>query len=52
MDSYSFIKEIQKAKLTKIKSFFYFKELEPTINNYFNFINSYLFEIKKEEAFF
>jgi len=52
MDSYSFIKTIEKTKLTKIKSFFYFKELEPIINNYFNFINSYLFEIKKEEAFF
>ena len=51
-DSYEFIKNIEKTQLTNIDSFFHFKHLKPTTCNYFNFINSYLFEIEKEETFF
>ena len=52
IDSYTFVKHIEKTQLKNIDSFFHFKRLEPTIHNYFNFVNSYLFEIEKEETFF
>lgn len=51
-ESYDFIKKVEINKLQSIKSFFYFRHLTPTTCDYFNFINSYLFEIKKEETFF
>ncbi len=52
IDAYAFIKNVEQTKLNNIKSFFYFEKLEPTVHNYYNFINSYLFEIEKKETFF
>ncbi|MDA3908451.1 MAG: hypothetical protein PF437_05140 [Sulfurimonas sp.] len=52
IDSYTFVKHVEKTLLKNIDSFFHFERLDPTIHNYFNFINSYLFEIEKEETFF
>ena len=52
IDSYTFIKHVEKNKLSNIRSYFYFKHLPPTVHNYFNFLNSYLFEIEKKETFF
>lgn len=52
IDSYTFVKHIEKTQLKDINSFFYFEKLPTTVHNYFNFINSYLFEIEKEESFF
>lgn len=51
-DSYTFIKHVEKTKLGNINSYFYFEQLEPTVYNYYNFINSYLFDIEKKEPFF
>lgn len=51
-DSYACIKNIQHTELINVKSFFHFQQLEPTIFDYYSFINNYLYEIKKEETFF
>ena len=52
VNSYTFVKHIEKEKLNNIKSFVYFKELEHNITSEYNFINSFLFEIEKKETFF
>jgi hypothetical protein len=51
-DSYTFVKHIEKTKLHNINSFFHFEQLEPTVYNCYNFLNSFLFEIEKKETFF
>lgn len=52
VDSYTFIKHVEKTDLNNINSFFHFEQLKPTVHNYYNFINSYLFELENEETFF
>ncbi|WP_373034536.1 hypothetical protein [Sulfurimonas sp.] len=52
VDSYTFIKHVEKTDLTNINSFFHFEQLKPTVHNYYNFINSYLFELENKETFF
>ncbi|EDZ61184.1 hypothetical protein SMGD1_0356 [Sulfurimonas gotlandica GD1] len=52
VDCYSFVKHVEHTKLEDIKNFFYFEKLPHTVHNYYNFINSYLFEIEKKETFF
>jgi len=52
VDCYSFVKNVEQTKLKNIKNFFYFEKLPSTVYNYYNFINSYLFEIEKKETFF
>lgn len=50
--SYSFIKNLERKVLTKIQTYYHCEMLEPEIHNYFNFVNSFLFQIlarKKEE---
>jgi len=50
-DAYSFIKHAENTTLKNVKNFLYFEKLPPTVHNYYNFINSYLFEIGKKEPF-
>lgn len=47
-ESYSFVKHVEEAKLSHIKHYFYYEMLNPQIYNYFNFVNSYLFEINEK----
>ncbi|PHQ64672.1 MAG: hypothetical protein COB99_08435 [Sulfurimonas sp.] len=51
-DAYSFIKHAEKTTLKNVRNFLYFEKLPPTVHNSYNFINSYLFEIEKQESFF
>lgn len=51
-DSYACVKNIQYTHLINTKSFFYHEQLGSSIINYNNLINTFLYEIKKEETFF
>jgi len=45
VEAYEFIKHVQKQNLNTKNYFYHFEQLTPTIHNYYNFINSYLFNI-------
>ena len=50
IDSYSFIKHEIRRKLGNVENYYHFEELKPEVHNYFNFVNSYLFEIKERNT--
>lgn len=45
VDSYTFIKHVESAKLMNINNMYYYEKLPPELHNHFNFLNNYLFEI-------
>ncbi|WP_372999272.1 hypothetical protein [Sulfurimonas sp.] len=48
-DSYAFVKHVEYNKLSNIDHFYYYETLQPEIYNYYNFINTYLFEIDEKK---
>jgi len=48
VQSYNFIKHVEKNKLNNISHAYYYEELKPQIHNYYNFINNYLFQIQED----
>ena len=49
VESYEFIKHVEKKNLNNQEFFYHFEQLTPTIHNYYNFINSYLFSISERK---
>ena len=48
-NSYSFLKETERKLLQNTEYLFHIEEVEPAVNNFYNFINSFLFEILERE---
>ncbi|MCD4667006.1 MAG: hypothetical protein K8R44_00125 [Sulfurimonas sp.] len=45
VEAYEFIKHVEKKNLNNPDFIYHFEQLAPTVHNYYNFINSYLFNI-------
>lgn len=48
IESYNFIKHVEYKKLSNTENYYHHEMLPSEINNYFNFINSYLFIIAEK----
>ena len=48
-DSYAFVKHVEYNKLSNVDHFHYYEILPPEVYNYYNFINTYLFEIDEKK---
>lgn len=48
-DAYAFVKNVEYSKLGNIDNFYYYETLQPKVYNYYNFINTYLFEIDEKK---
>lgn len=48
VDSYTFIKHVESAKLMNIKHSYYYEKLPSEVHNHFNFLNNFLFEISEK----
>lgn len=48
-DAYAFVKNVEYSKLGNVDNFYYYETLQPKVYNYYNFINTYLFEIDEKK---
>lgn len=48
VDSYTFVKHVESARLMNIKHIYYYEKLPSEIHNHFNFLNNFLFEISEK----